>query len=77
MWDNISNSFDFNQGVNLETGLEFTIGDTSVLSATTVLGKTIETDFSSKDDSKIPTVKAVTDYVANAVTAATFFASAI
>ena len=77
LWDNISNQFDFNQGINLENGLEFKINDSSVLTATAVLGKTIETDFSVKNNDTIPTIKAVSDYVANAVTAATFFAAAI
>ena len=77
LWDNVSNKFDFNQGINLENGLDFRINDSTVLSTTTVLGKTIEVDFSTINDDALPTVKAVADYVGNTVSAATYFASSI
>jgi hypothetical protein len=57
LWDNANDNWSFNQSVNLETGLTYKIANTTVLSATQVLGVTLGTMASAT----------ATDYVAKAL----------
>lgn len=43
LWDNANDNWTFNQAVNLDSGLTYKINNTTVLSATQVLGKTLGT----------------------------------
>ena len=72
-WLASNNSWNFNKSLELATGLSITVNGTSVLTGTTVHGKTIATDFSTVDHTAIPTVGAVNTAVAQQVTAASYY----
>jgi len=72
-WLASNDSWNFNKSLELASGLSITVNGTSVLTGTTVHGKTFVTDFSTVDHSVIPTVGAINEAVAKKVTAASYY----
>ena len=74
-WSNSSSCWILSENMDLASGKAYHINNTSVLSATTVLGKTLVTTVGS-DDTSIPTSGAVTKAVNN-VSATAYYMSAV
>ena len=74
-WSNSSSCWILSENMDLASGKAYHINNTSVLSATTVLGKTIVTTVGT-DDTSIPTSGAVSKSVNN-VSATAYFLSAV
>ena len=74
-WSNSSSCWILSENMDLASGKAYHINNTSVLSATTVLGKTIVTTVGT-DDTSIPTSGAVSKSVNN-VSATAYFMSAV
>ena len=72
-WLSSNNSWNFNKSLELASGTSITVNGTSVLTGSTVHGKTFVTDFSTVDHSVIPTVGAINEAVAKKVTAASYY----
>ena len=72
-WLASNDSWNFNKSFELASGTGITLNGASVLTATSVLNKTIGTDFSTIDDTVLPTTKAVQDYTNATVTAASYY----
>ena len=68
--------FNFNEGIELANGKELTINGTSVISETTMMGKTVITDLSSADHTQFATAGAVKQYVDNPANAVNYFLAA-
>ncbi len=72
-WLASNDSWNFNKSFELASGTGITLNGVPVLTATSVLNKTIGTDFSTIDDTVLPTTKAVQDYANATVTAASYY----
>jgi len=75
-WLSTNSKFNFNQGIELESGFSFTINGTDVLSETTMMGKTVITDLNNADHTQFATAGAVRLY-ADAPRAMQYFLSAV
>ena len=72
-WLSSNDKFNFNKGVELATGEGFTINGTSVLTETTMMGKTVITDLANADHTQFATAGAVKAYVDNPANSLSFF----
>ena len=75
-WLSSNGKFNFNEGIELANGKELTINGTSVISETTMMGKTVITDLSSADHTQFATAGAVKQYVDNPSNAVNYFLAA-
>ena len=75
-WLASNGKFNFNEGIELANGKELTINGTSVISETTMMGKTVITDLSSADHTQFATAGAVKQYVDNPANAVNYFLAA-
>ena len=76
-WDASSDAWVLNVDVNVPTGKGYYINGSPVLSSTTVLGKTLATDFGTIDDTSLPTTLAVENRIKSAVTAVGYYMGAL
>ena len=75
-WLASNGKFNFNEGIELANGKELTINGTSVLTETTMMGKTVITDLTSADHTQFATAGAVKQYVDNPSNAVNYFLAA-
>ena len=71
-WDASTTAWKLSEHADLANGKEYMINGTSVLSSSSVLGKTFATNFSTIDNNTVPTTQAVRNY-AGVPTAVGFF----
>ena len=76
-WDASTDAWVLNVDVNLPAGKGYYIAGHSVLTGTTVLGKSIATDFGTVDNTSLPTTLAVENRIKSAVTAVGYFMGAL
>jgi hypothetical protein len=74
-WQASNSAWKLSEHADLASGKEYMIDGSSVLSAHTVLGKSIVTDFSTVNDDAIPTVEAVDERISAQVSATSYFLS--
>ena len=72
-WQSSNDKFNFNKGIELASGENFTINGTDVLSETTMMGKTVITDLASADHTQFATAGAVKLYVDNPNNSMSYF----
>ena len=74
-WLNSNDKFNFNKGVELPSGGGLSINGTSVITETTMMGKTVITDLASADHTQFATAGAVKQYVDSPENASAYFYS--
>ncbi len=72
-WQSSNDKFNFNKGIELASGENFTINGTDVLSETTMMGKTVITDLANADHTQFATAGAVKLYVDNPNNSMSYF----
>ena len=72
-WLSSNDKFNFNKGIELASGEGFTINGTSVITESTMMGKTVITDLASADHTQFATAGAVKAYVDNPANSLSYF----
>ena len=72
-WLSSNDKFNFNKGIELASGEGLTINGTSVITESTMMGKTVITDLASADHTQFATAGAVKAYVDNPANSLSYF----